>query len=386
MAAFFSVWNGASPTCGNPGSVAPTTVTAGTLRRLQELRDRRLVVRQHLEVDEAVDALVQERLDVADGDRPVEVVDGLHDLRAADALGGVDEPVRQADRKGLGVGEDVVADLVARLLAERLRRVRQILLRRHARVRSAGSRRRDRTARRQRHGEHGQRRDRHHSEPQSLSSVFGHVAHLSSFVSLDNAISDVTYPAPAVSDDRPYGEGRMNGRARLESSDRHSRRPETSGRGRCWPSAVRGDRLPAGKRCSRAELLLDTEQLVVLGEALGLSERADLDLACGGADGKVGEEVVARSLPSAPRRPARTGRPGRAESRPGSRSASRSGSSSRGRSSRLPCRCRAEARAAFVAKRSSPRIWTRCSEALGQHRAQPSQSSSASPSSIERIG
>ena len=145
------------------------------LARLQELRDRRLVVRQHLEVDEAVDALVQEGLDVADGDRPVEVVDGLHDLRAADALGGVDEPVRQADGKGLSVGEDVVADLVARLLAERLRRVRQILLRRRPRVRSAGSRRRDGTARRQRHGEHGQHRDRHHSEPQSLSSVFRHV-------------------------------------------------------------------------------------------------------------------------------------------------------------------------------------------------------------------
>ena len=29
MAAFFSVSNGARPTCGNPGSSAPTTVTAG---------------------------------------------------------------------------------------------------------------------------------------------------------------------------------------------------------------------------------------------------------------------------------------------------------------------------------------------------------------------
>jgi len=29
MAAFISVWNGARPTWGNPGSVAPTTVTAG---------------------------------------------------------------------------------------------------------------------------------------------------------------------------------------------------------------------------------------------------------------------------------------------------------------------------------------------------------------------
>src|SRR6266516_7041717 len=42
----------------------------------------------------------------------------------------------------------------------------------------------------------------------------------------------------------------------------------------------------------RAELLLDPQQLVVLGETFGLCKRADLDLARRRADGEIGDEAV----------------------------------------------------------------------------------------------
>ena len=76
---FFSLLNGSRPTWGNLGSAAPTIVTAG-LSGDEDLGHGGLVLREHLEVHEAVDALVDERVQVADGHRAVLVVHGLQDL------------------------------------------------------------------------------------------------------------------------------------------------------------------------------------------------------------------------------------------------------------------------------------------------------------------
>mmetsp|Transcript_38092 Transcript_38092/g.76335 ORF Transcript_38092/g.76335 Transcript_38092/m.76335 type:complete len:202 (-) Transcript_38092:853-1458(-) len=45
----------------------------------------------------------------------------------------------------------------------------------------------------------------------------------------------------------------------------------------------------AGVRSRLAQLLLDAQQLIVLGETLGAAGRAGLDLACAEADGEVGD-------------------------------------------------------------------------------------------------
>ena len=124
--AFFSVLKGSRPTCGELGKRgAHDRRTAGILAGYEDLGHGGLVLGEHLEVDEAVDALVDQRLQVADGDRAVQVVDRLQDRGAAHACAAAYlSPSAQADRERLAVGEDVIADLVARLLAQGLGRVR----------------------------------------------------------------------------------------------------------------------------------------------------------------------------------------------------------------------------------------------------------------------
>ena len=52
------------------------------------------------------------------------------------------------------------------------------------------------------------------------------------------------------------------------------------------------DRGPSGVPRAGAELLFDSQQLVVLGDAIRSAGRAGLDLAGGGADGEIGNRRV----------------------------------------------------------------------------------------------
>src|SRR4051794_8317788 len=52
------------------------------------------------------------------------------------------------------------------------------------------------------------------------------------------------------------------------------------------------ERRPAGEAAGVAELLLDPQQLVVLGDAVGARGGAGLDLAAIRADGQLGDERV----------------------------------------------------------------------------------------------
>src|SRR5262245_65736456 len=57
------------------------------------------------------------------------------------------------------------------------------------------------------------------------------------------------------------------------------------------PPLARERGAPAIER-GGAQLLLDAEELVVLGDAVGARERADLDLAAVGGDGEVGDGCI----------------------------------------------------------------------------------------------
>ena len=190
---------------------------------------------------------------------------------------------------------------------------------------------------------------------------------------------------------------------RREHADEQHRRPRRSTRRaatsttdeRRWRAAaarsagralrIGASARPAAVRGGLAELLLDAQQLVVLGDAVGPGRRAGLDLPAAGGDGEVGDRRVlglARSGGSSPRCTP-TGAP-----------ASTASSVSVSVPIWLtftrielatPASMPRASRSVFVTKRSSPTSCTR-SPSSRVSSAQPSQSSSEQPSSTDTIG
>ena len=133
------------------------------------------------------------------------------------------------------------------------------------------------------------------------------------------------------------------------------------------------------------QLLLDADELVVLGQAVGAAERAGLDLPAVGGDREVGDGGVLRLAGAVAHHRLVAGAVRGLAPPPGSRTACRSGSPSPGWRCRRRCSMPWRRRSGLVTKRSSPTSWT-VAPSLSVSSFQPSQSSSEQPSSMETIG